>query len=143
MSEVVFGDASGKGSTKFGVPGYDREGPAETGLDGGADGCSVLLQDVRVRVPAVAEQRHHLLLVDAVSDSRRVFEAVESSAEPPAGRLAPFAVVLGQADVTHCGSIVRRDLLGEVGIAVAGAQLVQRHHLELAIEMVTMALLPR
>ena len=96
VSEVVFGDATGERPAKRCVPGHDREGPAESGVDVGAGGCRVLLEDVCVRVPAVPEQRHHLLLVDAITDRRRVFEAGEPAAEPHAGRLAALAVVLAR-----------------------------------------------
>ena len=112
----------------------DFERLAESGFDERAGRRRVLLQQVSVRMPAVAEQRNHLLFVNALADHRGVIEFSEPTTEPHTGGLTMLAVVLGQVGVASGRGIVGRDLLDQVRVAVAGTQLVQRHHDELPRE---------
>ncbi len=105
-----------------------RERLAEARVHLGAGRGRALLERVRIRVPALPEQRDHLRLVDHVARLRAAVQPGEPATEPHAGRLAALAVVLAEVGVAGVGGVVGRHLPGQVGVAVAGAELVQVHH---------------
>jgi hypothetical protein len=80
---------------------------------------------VPVRVAAGAEQGPHLRLGHLLAGYP---ESVGAAPEPPAGWVPVCGVVVGQRLPRRPAPVHRGDLPGQVGVPVAGGQLVHRHH---------------
>ena len=81
-------------------------------------------EDLGVGVDALTEQVFHLRL----GDRARHTQLFQADAHPDPGGFTLGGVVVAQRGEPPFGGVARRNLPCQVGVAVAGSQLVQTHH---------------